>query len=76
MDKKYFSNGFIIYGVEGGLIFVSKNKEKLIKDIESKILSNKSVIKVDVIATVNRPEKKSKSTYILYIVEVEYNLFF
>ena len=33
MDTKYFSNGFIIYGVEGGLIFVSKNKEKIIKDI-------------------------------------------
>ena len=71
MDSKYFSNAFTIYGVEGSLTFASKNKDIIIKNIKEKILKNNNTIKVNVLATVHRPEKVLVGTYLLYIAEIE-----
>lgn len=71
MDRKYYSNVFIIYGQEGGLIFSSKDKDAIIARIQEEIFNHQMAKKIDVIGTFQRPEKYKKGIYVVYVVEIE-----
>ena len=70
-NKKYFSNIFIINGIEGGLIFSHAEKNAIIEKIEKRIFSSKNVTKIDVVASITRPEKTKSGFYTVYVVEIE-----
>ena len=59
----------MIVGVEETLIF--SQKEDIIDQIKDKILESKNVTKIDVIASISRPEKSKSGYYVSYVVEIE-----